>query len=30
MGSDGGSSGCNEELMISNMLENFDDIDPED
>lgn len=21
---------CNEELMVSNMLENFDDIDPED
>ena len=29
-GSDGGSSMCNEELMVSNMLENFEDIDPEE
>jgi hypothetical protein len=28
--SDGGSSMCNEELMVSNMLENFEDIDPEE
>jgi len=26
--SDGGSSMGNEELMVSNMLENFEDIDP--
>ena len=28
--SDGGSSMCNEELMVSNMLENFEDIDQEE